>query len=104
MVRRSATEPKTGFPGVVFVASFRTLRVSMAIFNAGIALRPFCCWGLSVIVEMQDEHEEAVRKRPSRNRHGRPSRYRARHRFDQCGEENNHTANAAVEDGDRLIT
>ena len=38
MVRRAATEPKTGFTGVVFVASFMMFRPLMAIFNAGIAM------------------------------------------------------------------
>ena len=92
MVSRSATEPKTGFTGVALVASFRTLRPSMAIFNAGIALRSFCCWGLSVMVEMEGEREEAVRENPSRNSYERPSRYRASRWFDQSGEEKNRTA------------
>ena len=44
MVRRTDTEPKTGFTGVVLVASLATFRPSMAIFNAGMTLpRPFCC-------------------------------------------------------------
>ena len=101
MVSKSATEPKTEFTGVVLVASFRTFRPLMAIFNAGIALRPFCRGGLSVMVEMQGEQEEAVRRNPSRNRYGRPFRYCARHRFDQSGEESSRTAIAmvGVEDG-----
>ena len=91
MVRRRATEPKTGFTGVVLVASLAMFRPLMAMFNAGMALLPFCrC--LSVMVEMQGGHEEAVRKNPSGNECGRPSRDRAPHLFDQSGEENNHTA------------
>ena len=103
MVRRRATEPKTGFTGVVLVASLAMFRPLMAMFNAGIALLPFCRWGLSVMVEMQGEREEAVRKSSSCNRHGRHPVV-ARHRFDQSGEESNRATNAAVEDGDRLIT
>ena len=42
MVRRVTTELKTGFTGVVLVASFTRFRALMAIFNAGITLlRPF---------------------------------------------------------------
>ena len=49
------------------------------------------------MVEMQGEHEEALKKNPSGNRRGRPSRSRARHQFGQPGEESNHTADPAVE-------
>ena len=63
MVRSVATEPKTGFTGVVFVASSARFRTSMAVFKAGITSpRPFRCWELSIIVETQDNHEEAVRR------------------------------------------
>ena len=88
MVRRTATEPKTGFTGVVLVASFAMFRPVMAISNAGTALpRPLCRWGLSVMVEMQCERVEAMRKNPSGDKCGRPSRHRAPHRSDQSGEE-----------------
>ena len=64
MVRRSATEPKTGFTGVVFVASLAMFRPLMAIFNAGITLpRPFCCWEFSVMVKMRGGYKKAVRRR-----------------------------------------
>ena len=54
MVRRTATEPKTGFTGVVLVASFMMFKPLMAMFNAGITLpAPFRRWDLSVMVEMQ---------------------------------------------------
>ena len=54
MVRRAATEPKTGFIGVVLVASFITFNPLMATFNAGITLPPpFRRWDVSVMVEMQ---------------------------------------------------
>ena len=62
MVRRAATEPKTGFTGVVLVASFAMFRPLMAMFNAGIALPPpFRRWDLSVMVETQGGRERAVR-------------------------------------------
>ena len=61
MVRRMATEPKTGFTGVVLVASFAMFRPSMAIFNAGITLpRPFFRWESSVIAKIYGEYEEAM--------------------------------------------
>ena len=44
----------------------------MAMFNAEMALRSFCRWGLSAMVEMQGEHEEAVRKNPIPNKYERP--------------------------------
>ena len=51
MVRRTAADPKTGFTGVVLVASFAILRPLMAKFSAEITLPwPFSCWELSVIV------------------------------------------------------
>ena len=54
MVRRAATEPKTGFIGVVLVASFMMFKPLMAMFNAGTTLPPpFRRWDLSVMVEMQ---------------------------------------------------
>ena len=63
MVRRVATEPKTGFTGVVLVASFARFRASMAIFKAGITLpRPFRRLELSAMIETQGSHEEAVRR------------------------------------------
>ena len=63
MVSRVTTEPKTGFTGVVLVASLARFRTSMAVFKAGITFpRPFRCWELSVIVEMQGSYEEAVRR------------------------------------------
>ena len=61
MVRRTATEPKTGFTGVVLVASLAMIRPSMAMFNAGITLPPpFRRWDLSAMVEMQDSRERAA--------------------------------------------
>ena len=67
IVRRMTTEPKTGFIGVVLVASLAMLRPLIAIFNAGITLpRPFCRRELSVMVEMQGEWEEAVSQEPER--------------------------------------
>ena len=101
MVRRRATDPKTGFAGVVLVASLAMFRPSMAIFNAGMTLpRPSCRWGLSVMVEIQGECEEVVGENPSGGKHGRPSR-RASHRFDQFGGENTsiRTATTAIWDG-----
>ena len=62
MVRRVATELKTGFTGVVLVASLARLRASMAVFNAGVTFpRLFCRLELSVMVETQGSCEEAVR-------------------------------------------
>ena len=91
MVRRIATEPKTGFTGVVFVASFAMFRPVMAISNAGATLLwPFCRCRLSrsVMVEMRGEDEGVVRKNPRANQYGRPTRSRAPHRLDPFGEEN----------------
>ena len=57
-----ATEPKTGFTGVVLVASLARFRKSMAVFKAGTTLlRPFRCWESSVMVETQGSGEKAVR-------------------------------------------
>ena len=62
MVRRTATDPKTGFTGVVLVASFAILRPSMATFSADITLLlPFGRWELSVMVETQGSDKKAVR-------------------------------------------
>ena len=62
MMRRVATEPKTGFTGVVLVASLARFRASMAVFKAGITLpRPFRRWELPVMVESQGSREKAVR-------------------------------------------
>ena len=95
MVRRMATEPKTGFTGVALVASFAICKVLMAISNAGINLPwPFCRWESSVMVEMQGECEEAVRKNPSGNRYERPSRCCA-----SAVRENDHTTTAANLEG-----
>ena len=81
MVKRRATDPKMGFTGVVLVASLAMFRPLMAIFNAGMALpRPFCRWGLSVMVKMRGEYEEPARKNPSVHL------VVARLRFDQSGE------------------
>ena len=64
MVRRVETEAKTGFAGVLLVASLARVRASMAIFKAGIALpRPFRRWELSAMVETQGSWEEAVRRK-----------------------------------------
>ena len=53
MVRRMATEPKTGFTGVVLVASFAMFKPSIAKFNVGITLlRAFGRWELADMVEM----------------------------------------------------
>ena len=63
MVRRTATDPKTGFTGVVLVASFAILRPLMAISSAErTRLRLFGCWELSVMVETQGGHERTVRR------------------------------------------
>ena len=63
MARRMATDPKTGFAGVVLVASFAILRPSMATFSAARTLpRPFGRWELSVISETQGSHEKAVKR------------------------------------------
>ena len=63
MVRRAATDAKTGFTGVVFVASFAMLRTPMAMFNAETALpRPLGRWELSVMVETEGGHERTVRR------------------------------------------
>ena len=57
------TDPKTGFTGVVLVASFAILRPSMAIFSAEVTLpRPFGRCELSVMVESRGSHEKAVRR------------------------------------------
>ena len=74
MVRRTATEPKTGFTGVVLVAALAMFRPLIAMFNARITLLPpFCCWDLSVMVGTQGSHEKAaVRKGPSPYYDGRP--------------------------------
>lgn len=62
MVRRAATEPNTGFTGVVLVASLAMFRTSMAIFNAGISLPPpLRRWDLSVMVEVRGSNERAMR-------------------------------------------
>ena len=62
MVRRVTTDPKTGFTGVVLVASFAILRPSIAIFSAErTRLRPFGRWELSVIVETQGSYKETIR-------------------------------------------
>ena len=58
-----ATEPKTGFIGVVLVASSARFRTSMAVFKARTTLlRPFRRWESSVMVETQGNYEEAVRR------------------------------------------
>ena len=58
-----ATDPKTGFAGVLFEASLTRLRVSMAIFSADITpSRAFGGRELSVMVESQGKHEKAVRR------------------------------------------
>ena len=65
MVSRVATELKTGFTGVVLVASFATFRTSMAVFKAGMTLPlplPFRRLELSAMVEMQGSCEKAVRR------------------------------------------
>jgi hypothetical protein len=63
MVRRIATDPKTGFTGVVLVASFAILRTPMAVFSAETALPwPSACWELSVMVETEGGHERAMRR------------------------------------------
>ena len=63
MVSRTATDPKTGFTGVVLVASFAILRPPMAIFNAEMTLSwPFGRLDLSVMVETQGSHEKAVKR------------------------------------------
>ena len=63
MVRSVATEPKTGFTGVVLVASLARFRKSMAVFKAGITLPlPFRRWEMPVMVEMQGSCEKAVRR------------------------------------------
>ena len=63
MVRSVATEPKTGFTGVVLVASFAKFRTSMAVFKAGTTLPlPFRRWELSVMVKTQGSREKAVRR------------------------------------------
>ena len=104
-MRRIATDPKTGFTGVVLVASFAMFSPVMAISNAGTTLPlPFCRWGLSVMVEMRGEHEEVVRRDGSEEgpiECGRPSRRSAPHQFDQSGYENNHIATAAMAVSDR---
>ena len=59
-----ATGPKTGFAGVLLEASFARLRASMAIFSAERPLpRLFGGLELSVMVELQDGDEKAVRCR-----------------------------------------
>ena len=63
MVRRIATDPKTGFTGVVLVASFAILRTPVAVFSAETALpRPSGGWELSAMVEAQGSDERAVRR------------------------------------------
>ena len=63
MVRSVVTEPKTGFAGVLLVASLTRVKASMAIFKGGIAFpRPFRRWELSAMVETQGGCEEAVRR------------------------------------------
>ena len=106
MVRRIATEPKTGFTGVVFVASFAMFRPVMAISNAGATLLwPFCRCRLSrsVMVEMRGKDEEAMRKNPSLNEYGRPPRYRAPHQLAPF-EENIAPRPQRLGTDDRLIT
>ena len=78
MVRRIATDAKTGFTGVVLVASFAVLRTPMAMFNVETALPPSGCWELSVMVETEGGHERAVRrgavrKNPNPNKYERAS-------------------------------
>ena len=75
MVRRIATDPKTGFTGVVLVASFVILRPPMAIFSTEMALPwPLAGrWELSVMVELQGSDEKAVKKNLNPNKYERTS-------------------------------
>ena len=79
MVRRVATDPKTGFTGVVLVASFAISRTPMAVFSTETALPwPSGCWKLSVMVKTEGGHERAVRrgavrKNPNPNKYERAS-------------------------------
>lgn len=60
MTRRTATDPKTGFIGVLFVASFAIVRPLMAMFSAEITLpRPSGCWELSVMGESRRWRRES---------------------------------------------
>ena len=55
------TVSKTALTGGMGVAAFAKFRVSMVTFNKERApSRPFGCWDLAAMVEMQDSWEKAV--------------------------------------------
>jgi len=61
IVRRILTEPKTALAGVILETSFARFMVSMATFNEEMApSRPFGCWGLASIVEIQRSGQNTV--------------------------------------------
>ena len=62
MVRSVATKPKTGFTGVILVASFARFRISTVVPKAGTTPSPPRRWELSVMVETRGSYEEAVRR------------------------------------------
>ena len=90
-MRSKATGPKTGFAGVLLVASFAILRASMAMFSAEIPRsRPFGGWESSVMVESQGNHEKPVRRGGAGpNQYERLSYYRASCRTigEECDQE-----------------
>ena len=79
IVRRTLTEPKTAFAGVILEISFARFMVSIATFNEeSVPPRPFCCWGLVFMIQTERAGEktcevEVVTKGANPNRDGRSS-------------------------------